>query len=165
MARTLDDGREIYAEMLLPTGREPEVFDGVGWVNLAPVASGWTGYDKRRFAETIAYWHEVAEIHWDGPRIACLEWTPEGHTNRTFGKVLAWDLVASIEMEEVETAVSVLDFLEQVNTCELYAEIFKYDLETKTWSLRDAGNGEQAVWLAWALQHARRLTGLEIIRA
>jgi len=163
MGRTLEDGREIYAEMLLPTGREPEVFDGVGWVNLAPIASGWAGCEEKRLAETVRYWHEVAEIHWDGPRITACEWTPEGHTNRTLGKVVGWDLVASIQMGEIEIAAAILDFLEQVNTCELYAEIFNYDPQAKTWSLRDAGNGEQAVWLAWAIQHARRLVGLEAI--
>lgn len=161
MARTLEDGREIYAEMLIPTGREPAVFDGVSWVNLAPVASGWTGCEEGRFAETIAYWHDVAEIHWKGPRITACEWTPDGHTNRTLGKVIGWDLVASIRMGETEIAAAMLDFLEQVNTSELYAEILNYDPDAKTWSLRDAGNGEQAVWLAWAIQQARRLVGLE----
>jgi len=163
MARRLEDEREIYAEMLLPTGREPVLFDGVSWANLAPVPSGWTGCEEARFAETVRYWHEAAEIRWDGPRITACDWTPEGHTNRTLGKVIGWDLLASIRTGEVEIAAASLDFLEQVNTSELYAEILNYDPQAKTWSLRDSGNGEQAVWLAWAILEARRLAGLETV--
>ena len=162
MKRALPDGREIYAEMLLPTGREPLVFDGVSWLNLASFASGWTGLEKNVLYQTVEYWRDVAQIQWGGPRLTACEWTPtEGHTNHTYGKMVGWDLLAAIEMGATDIAIGILDFLEKVNTTELYAEIFRYDPQRRCWDLRDAGNGEQAVWLTWALMKTRALLGLD----
>lgn len=156
------EGRTIYAEMLLPTGREPVVFDGISWLNLASAPSGWTGVDRAILAATLDAWRRVARIEWDGPAITACEWTPAGHTWHTYGKMLGWDLVLAIEYGLWDVAVGILDFLEQVNTGPLYAEIFRYDPATRQWSLRDAGNGEQVAWLCWSLYRARELCGLAV---
>ena len=55
---------------------------------------------------------------------------------------------------------SILDFLEQVNTAELYAEIFNWHPGCGEWTLHDVGNGEQVVWLCWSLMRVRQLVGL-----
>lgn len=157
------DGQTIYAEMLLPTGRAPVMFDGISWLNLATAPSGWTGVDQSLLIATLDAWRRVGRIEWGGPAITACEWTPAGHTWHTYGKMLGWDLVLAIETGRWEAAANVLDFLEQVNTTELYGEIFRCDSGTLKWTIRDAGNGEQATWLCWSLLRARELCGLGVL--
>jgi len=54
----------------------------------------------------------------------------------------------------------IVNFLETVNTALLYAEIFDWLPKERMWKLRDAGNGEQAAWLSWAMLVIRREAGL-----
>lgn len=154
------EGNTIYTEMLLPTGREPAVFDGISWLNLASAPSGWSGIDRNVLVATLDAWRRVARIEWNGPPVTACEWTPPGHTWHTYGKMLGWDLVLAIETERWDAATNILDFLEQVNTTELYGEIFRYDPAAGRWSIRDAGNGEQVAWLCWSMNRARELCGL-----
>lgn len=154
------DGKPVYREMLLPSGRKPVPFDGMGWINLAPIPSGWKGVNRDILGNTLRAWHERAEIKWHGPSITACDWMPAGHTNQTYGKMLGWDLVASMEYGEYGHVASMLDFLEQINTADLYAEIFNWHPDRGEWSLQDAGNGEQIVWLCWSLMRVRQLAGL-----
>lgn len=157
------DGKATYLEMLLPSGRAPVAYDGVGWLNLAPIPSGWQGVDAQIFRNTVDFWHQHAAIEWAGPRITACDWTPAGHTNETYGKMLGWDLVYCMQTGEFDRVCAMLDFLEQVNTADLYAEIFTWLPAEQRWKLRDAGNGEQAVWLCWALMRVRSLAGLPVV--
>ncbi len=174
------NGKRCFCEMLLPTGRAPEVFPGLSWLNLAPIPSGWNNYDPQILANTIDLWHERAQIDWDGPPItacevnfnmesACkwngppemgCEWSTRGHNNQTYGKMLGWDLLYCVKTEDYRRAYDMLDFLEQVNTGKLYSEIFTYKPSLKKWMLRDAGNGEQTAWLCWSLVESRIILGL-----
>jgi hypothetical protein len=159
MVRQLDD-KPVYAEMLLPTGKKPEIFPGLGWLNLAPIPSGWTGFDPAIFRNTLDAWHQRATINWGGPTVTACDWLPEGHTNQTYGKMLGWDLIATLRAGDYGRVVDMLDFLEQINTAPLYAEIFNWHPTEQCWKLRDAGNGEQAAWLSWAMLVIRREAGL-----
>ena len=174
-------GKRLYREMLLPTGRAPKPFSGLSWLNLAPIASGWEGYDEEIFVNTIEFLHEHATIHWDGPRItACelnfdeelgqtnwcgpdyleCEWSPEGHCNNTFGKILGWDLLYCVRHGAHKRAYGILDFLDVVNELDLYSESFTYKPSQRKWILRDGGNGEQVAWLCWAMFEARATLGI-----
>lgn len=176
------EGKRCYCEMLLPTGRKPEIFPGFSWLNLAPVPAGCRALSDTVLENTIEIWHEKAAIHWDGPTItACelnfeasgqyhdwngpaelgCEWSPEGHNNQTYGKMLGWDLRYCVGAGCYRQAYDILCFLEQVNTGELYSEIFTYKPSRGKWIMRDAGNGEQCAWLCWALIESRILLGLE----
>jgi hypothetical protein len=151
------EGKKIYAEMLLPTGRTPKIFDGCGWLNLAPVPSGWSGVDPEILRNTIDLWHRNAALTWDGPSITACDWTPAGHSNETYGKMLGWDLLYSLQMGDCERVWDILEFLQLFNSEGLYGEIFRYDPAEKKWHIRDAGNGEQIGWLCWSLVSARNL--------
>jgi len=162
------EGRKIFYEMILPTGRTPEPFPGIGWLNLAPIPAGWKGIDKQVFKNTIDAWHRVAGIEWDGPRMTSSDWLPEGETdvfgrrvsNQVIGKVLGWDLVYCLRAREYDRVCEMLDFIEKINSPELYAEAFNYDSNTKKWVLQDPGNGEQATWWCWAMVNIREKVGL-----
>jgi len=177
------EGKKCYCEMLLPTGRQPVFFPGLSWLNLAPIPSGCRILRGPLLDHTLQIWHARATIRWDGPAItacelnlagadpACTvwngpaelacEWSREGHNNQTYGKMLGWDLLYCVETGRYRQAGDMLDFLEQVNPGELYAELFTYKPSRKQWVTRDAGNGEQCAWLCWALIEARRTLGLE----
>lgn len=154
------EGTEIFCEMLLPTGREPKPFPGMSWLNLAPIPAGWKGVDKSVFKNTIDTWHRVAEIKWDGPRMTCSDWLPKWQSQQIIGKVLGWELVYCLRAQEYDRVCDMLDFIEKINTSELYAEAFNYDTQSGYWRLQDPGNGEQACWWCWAMTEIRREVGL-----
>ena len=163
MVRELD-GKPAYLEMLLPCGRAPVAWEGTGWLNLAPVPSGWKGADPDIFRHTIRAWHKRADIKWPGPVIAACDWSPDSCPPETYGKMLGWDMVFCMEAGDYDRVCSTLDFLEQVNTGDLYAEVFTWVPDEKQWKMRDAGNGEQAAWLCWSLMRVRELAGLSVLR-
>ncbi len=162
------EGDKIFYEMLLPTGREPEPFPGIGWINLAPIPAGWNSVDKEVFKNTIDTWHRVARIDWDGPQMTSSDWLPEGEvdvyghqmSNQVIGKVLGWDLIYCLRAGEYDRVCGMLDFIEKVNSTELIAEAFNYDPQSKSWHLQDPGNGEQACWWCWAMIVIRQEVGL-----
>lgn len=159
MTRDLD-GQKIYVEMLLPTGREPAVFPGISWLNLAPVAAGWRGVDRTLLSNTIGAWHERSAIRWKDICVTASDWLPDQPGNEIYTKVLGWDLVYSAQQGEWNRVLDILSFLEQVNGDDLPSEAFVYDSKTDNWSLRDRGNGEQVAWLCWGLVECRNILGL-----
>lgn len=162
------EGKKIFYEMIFPTGREPIPFPGMGWLNLAPIPAGWNGVDKEVFKNTIDTWHRVARIDWDGPRVTSSDWLSEDQvavygqqfSNQVIGKVLGWDLVYCLRSQDYDRVCDMLDFIEKINTTELYAEAFNYDAQSHKWILQDPGNGEQACWWCWAMVDIRREVGL-----
>ncbi|OGF49676.1 MAG: hypothetical protein A2231_08405 [Candidatus Firestonebacteria bacterium RIFOXYA2_FULL_40_8] len=159
MVRTFE-GKRIYSEMLLPTGRKPEVFEGLGWLNLAPIPAGWKGFDTGVFRNTIDKWHEKAEIKWKGPVICAADWAPSGHSNETYGKILGWDMLGCLKFKEYDRLCAILDFLERVNTLPLYGEKFQYNTVQRNWEIVDAGNGEQTAWMCFSIVSLRKSVGL-----
>lgn len=157
------EGRTIFYEMILPTGREPAPFPGISWLNLAPIPAGWKGVDKEVFKNTIDTWHRVAGIKWDGPHMTCSDWLPEWQSQQVIGKVLGWELVYCLRAGEYDRVCDMLDFIEETNTSELYAEAFNYDAQSGSWRLQDPGNGEQACWWCWAMTDIRREVGLSAL--
>jgi hypothetical protein len=153
-------GRKVYLEMLLPTGRAPSRFEGVGWVNLASVASGWNGVDREILGRTIGLWHELAACEVEGSRFTSCDWPSPGRME-TYGKILAWDLVYCLSAEWWNEACGILDFLAVMDRTELYTERFRYDIGKKSWETQDAGNGEQCVWMCWGFFEARRMLGIQ----
>lgn len=161
------NGANIYYEMLLPNTGCPQEFPGMGWINLAPIPSGWESVNHEIFKNTIDTWHNVAEINWEGPRVYSNDWLPDGYTdvfgnhvsNQVIGKALGWDIVYCLEAGEYDRICDMLDFIEQVNAPQLYAEAFYYASDGQ-WYLNDPGNGEQACWLTWAMAVLRNKLGL-----
>lgn len=170
MTRELE-GKTIYLEMLLPTNSGPVPFPGLGWLNLAPIPSGWQGIDATLFSDTIETWRRVARIEWDGPAATSSDWLPKGHvdafgkqqSNMVIGKVIGWDMLHAMQNEQYDLVSSSLDFLEQTNRRPLLAEALCYDPETGQWDLNDPGNGEQACWWTWAMTRVRKQAGLSLL--
>ncbi len=156
------DGRRVYIEMLLPTGREPAVADVFGWLQLAPIAAGWEGCDATVLADTVRAWQSRATM--PDSRMAMSDWTPDGPGREIYAKVLGWELVFAARHQQWDRIAAILDFVEQVNGAELISEVFtRDDSSVGRWRLRDRGNGEQLVWFIWGLCETRRLLGLEAL--
>jgi len=161
------NGKRIYFEMLLPSGKEPVPFEGIGWLNLAPIPAGWKTVDEQIFRDTIDTWHEVAVLDWDGPCMYSNDWLPDGmkdvfgrqHSRQIIGKVIGWDLVYCLQNKQYSRVCDMLDFLEQINTPPIYAEAFFLTDDGK-WVLNDPGNGEQICWLTWGMTVMRQELGL-----
>ena len=162
MTRELD-GKRVYVEMLLPTGRRPAVFPGISWLNLAPVAAGWRGVDGTLLSQTIDTWHQASEIRWHDLAVTASDWLPGQRGNEIYTKVLGWDLVYCVRHREWDRARDILAFLEQVNGRDLPGETFVLDTKSDTWSTRDRGNGEQTAWLCWGLVECRKHIGLSAL--
>ena len=157
------DGKRIYVEMLLPTGRTPAVFPGISWLNLSPVAASWRGVDEILLSQTIDVWHKESEIRWHDLSVTASDWLPVQSGKDIYTKVLGWDLVYCVKHEEWTRALDILSFLEQVNGKGLPSEAFVYDTSRDTWSIRDRGNGEQVAWLCWGLVECRKSIGLSAL--
>lgn len=162
------EGKTIYAEMLLPTGKAPRMFSGMGWLNLAPIPAQWDGVDPEIFKNTIDAWHRHAEVDWDGPRIYSNDWLPPGEEDiwgnnvsyQVISKVLGWDILYCHRAGEYDQLADILDFIAQENESEVYAEAFGYNRDRKAWHYGDPGNGEQSCWLSWAMVVLRKDLGL-----
>lgn len=159
MTRTFRD-QQIYTEMLLPTGRAPAVFPGISWLNLAPVAAGWSGVDGSILEQTIQMWREGASIPWRDTQVTASDWLPDQPGNEIYTKVLGWELAYAAQRKEWTCIRNILRFLEQANGDGLPSEAFIYDATTDQWACRDRGNGEQTAWLCWGLVECRKAVGL-----
>ena len=118
------EGQQIYTEMLLPTGRTPEVFPGISWLNLAPIPADWEGIDQKLFDQTINAWHKHAALSWNDLRVTVSDWSPEERGNLIHTKVFGWDLVYLARRGEWNRILDILSFLEQVNGEGLPSEVF-----------------------------------------
>ena len=154
------DGTTVYLEMLLPTGREPLPFDGLGWINLASVASGWTGVDRQILRQTIRLWHKLATVEINDVRLTSCDWPLTNGRIETYGKMLVWDFLFCLQEEWYDDAAMILDFIETMDKGELFTERFRYDPTASRWETQDAGNGEQCVWMCWGFLEAMKLLGI-----
>lgn len=157
------DGQQIYAEMLLPTGREPAVFPGISWLNLAPVPAGWDGVDQTLFEQTIDAWHRHAELRWNDLSLTVSDWLPEKRGHQIHTKVFGWDIVYLARRGQWKRVLDILSFLKQVNGDGFLSEAFVYNIDEDQWSVRDRGNGEQAAWFCWGLIECRKILGLDAL--
>ncbi|MBC7328097.1 hypothetical protein H5T87_08285 [bacterium] len=151
------DGNTIYAEMRLPDGGAGKLNEGLSWVNLSPIASGWKGVDEEILKATISAYRKRALFEWQGFKLLGAEWDPPDRIARAvIGKQWAWEFLYCVERGDWERACELLNFLEKANTSYLFAECFWVSEDGKM-HLNDPGNGEQASWYLWAICRARKI--------
>jgi len=159
MTRQLD-GKTIYLEMRLPDGGGGVPFEGLGWVNFAPVAAQWEGVDPDILANTIEAYRARALFTWEGHTALALDWWPDRPLGKSvIGKGVGWEIVYCLQAHEPGRICQWLDFIEAVNTTPIYMEATGLTPEGD-WHIADPGNGEQCVWWCWGMAKARKAVGL-----
>lgn len=159
MTRVLDR-RRVYLEMRLPDGGGGRPFEGMGWVNLAPVAAQWEGVDPQVMRDTMAAYRERGLFSWRGHQALGLDWWPDRPLDHAvIGKAIGWELVYSLREGEPERICEWLDLLEDANTSPLFMEAAALAADGKSYP-GDPGNGEQCSWWCWGMSRARQAVGL-----
>ncbi len=156
------DGKKVYLEMRIPDGGWGRPFTGMSWINFSPVAAGWQGLPPEVLDHTIEYirrkiWREAP--YTNGRYYMATEFNEDGGVNpNILGKVIGWDLAYSARKEDYAHILSWIEFLEEVNRCDLLAEnLSPADGE---WKIADGGNGEQCSWWCWGMAVLRASLGL-----
>jgi hypothetical protein len=154
------DGQTVYLEMRLPNGGGGVPFEGLGWVNLAPIAAQWEGVDRDILRNTIAALRERATFEWNGKQALATDWWPDRPLEKTvIGKGVGWEMVYSLREGDPDRICQLLDLVEAINNTPLYMESAGLWGDGQ-WHVGDPGNGEQCSWWCWGMARVRRAAGL-----
>jgi hypothetical protein len=159
MTRQLD-GQKVYLEMRLPNSAGGVPFEGLGWVNLGPVAAQWEDVDRGILRNTVAAYRKRAMFQWEGNTALATDWWPDRPLEKTvIGKGIGWEIAYSLQENEPERICQWLDLIEAINKTPLYMESAGLGGDGK-WYVGDPGNGEQCSWWCWGMAKARKAVGL-----
>ena len=160
MTRDLD-GKKVYLEMRFPNAYAGIPFEGLGWVNLAPVAAQWEGLDHQVLVNTIQALRARDMNEWHGLKWLGTDWTPGvGSSSQVIGKGVGWEIDFCRKEGEYGRILEWLDFVQAVNSADIYLEAANYNAAQDKWILQDPGNGEQTTWWCWAIARLRKQAGL-----
>ncbi len=155
------NGKTVYLEMRFPDRTRGIPFEGMGWVNLSPVAAQWEGLDHQVLRDTIAELRRIGLIDWHGYKYLSIDTLPEpGPVKGIIGKGIGWEIDYARQEKEWNRILEWMDFLKAVNHTPLLTEGAYLDESKDQWVLADPGNGEQTCWWAWSLARLRREMGL-----
>jgi len=158
------EGKTVYLEMRLPDSPGGVPYLGMGWLNLSPIATQWEPLDRQVLRNTVNLLRKVALQEMPGG----LKWLPDDwnadgtYTKEVIGKRIGWEIEYCRQEKEYSRIIEWLDFLESVNKQPLYLESAKLG-NNGQWTVRDAGNGEQASWWCWAMARLRKEVGLPAV--
>ncbi len=156
------DGKQVYAEMRLPNGRDGVIFDGLSWVNWSPWQTDWKGANPTILRNTLDAARKRLETVWNGHVIVFDEWGPDGRVaQQVIGKGVGWDMEASLQYGQWDRIAHWLRFLMDENKADLYAEAFNV-IDGKM-VMQDPGNGEQAAWWCRGMARVRKAVGLPVV--
>ncbi len=159
MTRVLD-GNTVYLEMRVPNSDSGVPFEGMGWLNFAPVAAQWEGLDPAVLRDTIAAVRQRTIFDWQGLKPMALDWNADGTFSKSvIGKGVGWELDYCRREGDWERAVQMLDFLKTVHTPAIYMECAVLQPDDR-WTFQDPGNGEQCSWWCWGMARLRKGVGL-----
>jgi len=162
------DGKRVYLEMLLPEGNAGIPYtNGLGWVNLAPLAAQWEALDRSVLDNTIVALRKRGLRDDKGKKWLIADWAadPKKETPMVIIKGVGWELDYSQQKKEWKRIIEWLDFLESRNSSPIIAEAICLNKSNNTWSLNDPGNGEQACWWVWGMVRLRKELDLPPIPA
>lgn len=156
LTRVVDD-RKVYLEMRLPNSDTGVPFEGLGWLNLSPVAAQWQALEPAILDNTVDLLRKIDTCSWRGIQWLGTDWTPgTGPSPQVIGKGIGWDIDYARQRQQWDRIGEWLDFIRAVNSSPIYMEAANYDASTDKWTLQDPGNGEQCSWWCWGMARLQK---------
>ncbi len=175
------NGKEIYRELLLKENNAHIPFDGMGWVNLSPVAAQWEPLEHTVMVNTMEAYRKGMQT-WNGIHWMATDSWPEGEFyGQMIGKGIAWEIEYARNEKEWQRIQDILAMLKIIQYKHpIYMEnsflfngtpagIYRInrnklkEFEQGIWKVVDPGNGEQVAWWCWAMARLRKAAGLPIV--
>lgn len=155
------NGQKVYAEMF-ENQSTTQIYPGLSEFSFGPTAAAWDGVDPRIYDRTISALLQYGSFVWNGHRVISIGFTKDmDPAPITSGKVLAWQMLYFAQKGDWKQVQQTLAFVKdeqqlnheprvfeasQVNVPPPHANVFN-----------GAGNGEQVVWMLYALHEVARL--------
>ena len=154
------DGKTMYLEMRLPNSAAGVPFEGMGWLNLAPVAAQWEPLDGQVLRNTVEALRQRAEFEWHGQKALAYDWNADGtFTKAVIGKGLGWEIDYYQREGKWDRIADRLHFLRAMHQAPIYMESAALDAND-AWTFGDPGNGEQCAWWCWSMARLRKAVNL-----
>jgi len=167
------DGKPVFTELLLSDSNK--VFEGMGWVNMAPVAAQWNPFGSEVMANTVRFMREHLSKERDGHRwLPTDSWPGGGFSAQIIGKGVGWELELASREKDWQRALEIVRLVEHLHPhSPIYMENAflqsangkalpvqesdtGYAFRHSPWALADPGNGEQVAWWCWAVANLRK---------
>ncbi len=153
------NGKTVYLEQRYYDNGQGNAENGVSWVCLSPVATGFSGVDPQILQNTAAYTRSVLWKDASKGGYLAVESSAGGSIkNWILGKSVGWDLGIAGKAGDWEHICDTLEFLNTYHTQSLYME--RMQPSGNSWKLIDCGNGEQVIWFLWGMARVRQAAGL-----
>ncbi len=142
------DGKKIYAEMIA-IDEDNKFYQGMSWVNLAPIAVDWYALDTDMMEATLEVYASYAQVDYNGlPMLdACYNMFNGDYADHVIGKGYSWELMFCAETGNTARVDQMIEFmLMNSPSNNMYPESWWYpDM------FSDVGNQEHSSWLAYGM--------------
>jgi len=160
------DGQNVYAEMFEDKSMS-QIYLGLSEFNFGPTAAGWEGVDPSVYDQTIAALMKYGSFVWNGHRVVSIGFTKGMDlVPITSGKLLAWQLLFFAQKgdwKQVEQTLSFIKDEQQRNEEPRVYESSQVKISPAGVNVfNGAGNGEQTVWMLYALHKVAKLSARSI---
>ena len=157
------DGKKIYAEMF-DDRSTTQLFLGLSEFNFGPTAAGWQDVDPKVYAQTIEALMQYAGFVWRGNRVISVGFSKGfDPVPITSGKLLAWQMLYFAQHGDWDQVRQTLSFIrdeQQLNNQPRVFEAAQVKISPSSVNVfNGAGNGEQTVWMLYALHEVAKLAG------
>jgi hypothetical protein len=157
------DGQKVYAEMF-DDKSTTQLFLGLSEFNFGPTAAGWKNVDPKVYAQTVNALMQYASFVWHGNRVISVGFSKGfDPVPITSGKLLAWQMLYFAQHGEWDQVRQTLSFIkdeQQRNNQPRVFEAAQVKISPASVDVfNGAGNGEQTVWMLYALHEVAKLAG------
>lgn len=156
-------GKKVYAEMF-DDKSTTQLFLGLSEFNFGPTAAGWQDVDPKIYAQTVDTLMQYASFVWHGNRVISVGFSKGfDPVPITSGKLLAWQMLYFAQHGEWNQVRQTLSFIKDEQQRNNQPRVFEAAQVKISPSSVDvfngAGNGEQTVWMLYALHEVAKLAG------
>lgn len=154
------DGKTVYLEQRYYDNGSATAENGVSWVCLSPLVTGYSGLDATTLQNTVAYVREKLWKKTQNGGYLAVECSATGTVkNWILGKSVGWDLTAAGISNDIFHAIHTLTFLDTQHKGSIYMEKMK-PLADGGWNVIDPGNAEQVIWFLYGMATLREQVGM-----
>jgi hypothetical protein len=156
-------GHKVYAEMF-ENQSTSQLYPGLSEFSFGPTAAGWAGVNPQVYDQTVAALLRYGSFMWNGHRVISIGFTQDmTPAPITSGKVLAWQMLffaQNGDWKQVEQTLAFVQDEQQLNREPRVFEASQVNVPPPHANVFNGpGNGEQTVWMLYALHEIARLAG------